>query len=227
MKLQLPPAWIPALQDTGAAAHLANLSLFLEEERSLGKKVFPEPQRIFQALHDVAPEQTRVVILGQDPYHGEGQAIGRSFAVPNPLKPKPPSLKNIFKELETDLGLTPSPMESDLGGWAKQGVMLLNTVLTVRADTPLSHQGRGWEEFTDSVLKALAQQERHIAFVFWGAHAQKKKTLIGSSRHAAFESAHPSPLSARRGFFGSKVFSRINEHLVSNGEKPIDWSRVS
>ncbi len=173
-------------------------------------------------------DAVRVVILGQDPYHGPGQAIGMSFAVPNALQPKPPSLKNIFKELESDLATRIDPARSDLSGWAAQGVLLLNSVLTVEAGEPLSHRDQGWEKFTDHVMEILNRRERGIVFVLWGAAAQKKKTMIDLSRHVVIESVHPSPLSAHRGFFGSKPFSKANEALTSRlGMPAIDWSRTS
>jgi uracil-DNA glycosylase len=227
MKLSIPECWQSELEEVIHSSDFQNLSRFLESERERGARIFPEPPSILQALEDVSPDAARVVILGQDPYHGEGQAIGRSFAVPNRLKPKPPSLKNILKELEQDLGVTLDPIESDLSGWARQGIMMLNTVLTVEAHMPLSHQGKGWEAFTDSILMALNRQNSSLVFVLWGAHAQKKKPLIENKKHRIFESAHPSPLSARRGFFGSRVFSRINEHFIHLGEPPINWTQVT
>lgn len=189
--------------------------------------VFPEEKSMFRALERVSPENVRVVILGQDPYHGENQAIGLSFAVPNDLKPKPPSLKNILKELQSDLGVEIEESHSDLTGWTEQGVLLLNTVLSVRAHEPLSHQNQGWESLTDEVLRHLNDQKTRIVFVLWGGYAQKKRTLIRSSHHEIIETPHPSPLSAYRGFFGSKVFSRINQSLGEAGLNPIDWSRIT
>jgi uracil-DNA glycosylase len=222
-----PKAWQPILKHAIETQSFESLCAFLDEEDRKGFRVFPNPSDRFSALERVPPDAVRVVILGQDPYHGEGQAIGLSFAVPNHLSPKPPSLKNILKELESDLGTAIPPQLSDLTGWANQGVLLLNTLLSVRASEPLSHQGRGWEEFTDSILKAINEREDPVIFVLWGAHAQKKKNLIDLNRHRVLESAHPSPLSAYRGFFGSKIFSRINEHLRFLGKPEIDWSRIS
>jgi len=227
MRLTIPAEWNTKLQDFIHSESFRKLEFFLSEENRLGRTPFPAPENIFRALALVPPSQVRVVILGQDPYHGEGQAIGLSFAVPNHLMPKPPSLRNIFKELASDLGVHPKAQESDLLGWADQGVLLLNTVLTVRAHEPLSHQNQGWEEFTDGVLCQLNQQPQGIVFVLWGSSAQKKKKLITSDRHCVIESAHPSPLSAYRGFFGSRVFSRINGALMSLGHPAVDWTRVT
>jgi uracil-DNA glycosylase len=202
--------------------YFISLSRFLEEELRSGAVVFPESGRIFQALLDLPPQKVRVVILGQDPYHGDGQAMGRSFAVPNSLQPKPPSLINIFKEVEADLSTALHRDSTDLSGWAAQGVLLLNSVLTVRKDQPLSHRNRGWETFSDHLLKALASLPQPIVFLLWGAEAQKKRSLI-AAHHLVLESAHPSPLSAYRGFLGCRHFSKANQFL----HPPIDWTRVS
>ncbi len=189
-----------------------------------------------RALSSVDYSKVRVVILGQDPYHGASpdgvpQALGLSFAVPNDFKPKPPSLRNIFKELRSDLGCEIDMSESDLTGWADQGVLLLNTLLTVRAGEAFSHEGRGWEIFTDRIIELLALREEPIVFVLWGAAAQKKKAEIlraSESRHFIIESAHPSPLSASRGFLGSRPFSTTNQFLTDKlGVAPIDWTQVS
>lgn len=201
------------------------LDAFLREEYTQAK-VYPEKQNIFRVFQDVELSQIRVVILGQDPYHGEHQAIGRAFAVPNELTRKPPSLKNIFKEMQSDLGIPSRKFPSDLAEWAKQGVFLLNTLLTVRANQPFSHRNQGWEEFTDEVLRVLNHQHRPIVFLLWGAAAQSKKALLSNPLHPIFESAHPSPLSAYRGFLGSKPFSKINQVFEKSGlGPPIDWER--
>jgi uracil-DNA glycosylase len=163
----------------------------------------------------------RVVILGQDPYHGPGQAMGLSFSVPNGVK-LPPSLQNIYKELSSDLGTAP-PTTGDLTHWASQGVLLLNSVLTVRAHQAASHQGKGWEQFTDAVLQAVNNKPEHVVFILWGGFARKKKALLDASRHTIIESAHPSPLSAYAGFFGSKPFSATNNALLTHGQPPIRW----
>ncbi len=209
------------------SAEFRALDHFLEQEERAGHLIYPSKENRFKALEFTPPSSVRVVILGQDPYHGAGQAIGLSFAVPNTLAKKPPSLKNILKELESDLGHQVHSDASDLSGWAKQGVLLLNTVLTVRAETPLSHQNKGWEAFTDSILIGLNELNTPIVFVLWGSHAQKKKPLIANPVHFIIETPHPSPLSAYRGFLGSKVFSRINEQLAKSGQTQIDWKQIS
>ncbi len=227
MKSLIPEAWKSMLAPQIQSPEFRALEDFLEQEIHAGNRVYPGKEDRFKALELTPPLSVKVVILGQDPYHGAGQAIGLSFAVPNSLPKKPPSLKNILKELQSDLG-HPIPSEaSDLSGWANQGVLLLNTVLTVRAETPLSHQNKGWEPFTDSILNALNLIHSPIVFVLWGSHAQKKKALITNPMHSIIETPHPSPLSAYRGFLGSKVFSRINDQLERNGQTQIDWKRIS
>ena len=184
-------------------------------------RIYPDMYAIFNALHYTAYEDAKVVILGQDPYHGPGQAHGLSFSV-LPGVPAPPSLLNIFKELQDDLGCT-MPNNGCLKPWAEQGVLLLNAVLTVREHQAASHQGRGWEQFTDHIIELLNQREKPLAFILWGSPARRKKAMITNPRHFIVESPHPSPLSAFRGFFGSKPFSRVNEFLKSTGQEPIDW----
>ena len=184
-------------------------------------RIYPDMYAIFNALHYTAYEDAKVVILGQDPYHGPGQAHGLSFSV-LPGVPAPPSLLNIFKELQDDLGCT-MPNNGCLKPWAEQGVLLLNAVLTVREHQAASHQGRGWEQFTEHIIELLNQREKPLAFILWGSPARRKKAMITNPRHFIVESPHPSPLSAFRGFFGSKPFSRVNEFLKSTGQEPIDW----
>lgn len=184
--------------------------------------VFPPKENIFEALKLTSFVNTKVVIIGQDPYHGAGQAHGLSFSVQDGVK-IPPSLRNIYKEMATDLGVD-IPTTGDLTPWAEQGVLLLNNVLTVREGEAASHQGKGWEVFTDAVIGALNERQQPVIFVLWGAHAQKKGEKINTERHVVLTSAHPSPLAARRGFFGSKPFSTINQHLTRLNEVPIDWS---
>ena len=184
-------------------------------------RIYPDMYAIFNALHYTAYEDVKVVILGQDPYHGPGQAHGLSFSV-LPGVPAPPSLLNIFKELQDDLGCA-MPNNGCLKPWAEQGVLLLNAVLTVREHQAASHQGRGWEQFTDHIIELLNQREKPLAFILWGSPARRKKAMITNPRHFIVESPHPSPLSAFRGFFGSKPFSRVNEFLKSTGQEPIDW----
>lgn len=223
----IPASWRFVLKEFLDSDSCRGLSDFLSRERALGRTIFPAEKNWFRAFFEVPPERVRVVILGQDPYHGENQAMGLSFAVPNGLKPKPPSLKNILKELKTDLGVEFDEGLSDLTGWAKQGVLLLNTVLTVRAHEPLSHQNQGWEELTDQILQHLNGRKQKIVFVLWGAYAGKKKSLLTAAHHEIIETPHPSPLSAYRGFFGSKPFSRINSILRQSDLEPIDWIRIT
>lgn len=222
----LHPTWATALADELAGERMAKLTAFLADERAAaragsGPAIYPLEPLVFNAYATTPFDRVRVVILGQDPYHGPGQAHGLCFSVPADI-PDPPSLRNIFKELVTDLGRS-APVSGDLTDWAKQGVFLLNTTLTVRDGAPFSHVGRGWEEFTDATIRRLSESREGLVFVLWGSHAQKKLPLIDTTRHLVLKSAHPSPLSAYRGFFGSKPFSRINEHLRARGEQVIDW----
>ena len=184
--------------------------------------VYPPAEDIFNALHFTPLSEVKVLILGQDPYHNEHQAHGLSFSVLPDQKEIPPSLQNIYKELQDDLGCY-IPDNGYLEKWAKQGVLMLNTLLTVRAHQAFSHKGIGWEQFTDAAIEALARQDRPMVFILWGRPAQSKKPMIYNSKHLILESAHPSPLSAYRGFFGSRPFSRTNEYLKENGLAPIDW----
>jgi len=183
--------------------------------------VFPPAEQVFSALHLTSYAATRVVLLGQDPYHGAGQAHGLCFSVRRGVKP-PPSLHNIFQELRDDLGITP-PGHGNLEAWAAQGVLMLNTCLTVRSGAAGSHHGKGWETFTDEVLRAVNDKTERVVFLLWGAPARRKQTLVDTSRHVVIQSAHPSPLSAHSGFFGSKPFSRTNAALEEDGQAPIDW----
>jgi uracil-DNA glycosylase len=218
--VSLPASWSAALQDAVAQPSFAKLQAFLAEERQR-EQVFPPESMVYAAL-DLTPfEAVQVVILGQDPYHDDHQAHGLAFSV-QPGIPFPPSLLNIFKELRSDLGC-PMPAEGSLIPWAKQGVLLLNTSLTVRAHQANSHRGKGWEEFTDAVISAVNARPRPAVFVLWGASAQKKRALIDAERNVIIESAHPSPLSARKGFFGSKPFSQVNAALERMGQPPIEW----
>ncbi len=185
------------------------------------KTIYPPKDYVFNALKLTTYQNTKVVIVGQDPYHGENEAHGLSFSVQEGIK-VPPSLKNIYKELETDLGIPPRN-SGDLTGWAKQGVLLLNAVLTVVKDTPASHRNLGWERLTDYIIKVLNEKDEPIVFILWGNFAKEKKALISNPKHLVLTSAHPSPFSANYGFFGSKPFSKTNEFLIQNSEKPIDW----
>ena len=217
----LNESWKAPLQAEFDAPYMAGLKEFLVAERDKGKRIFPKGSEWFHAL-DVTPlEQVRVVILGQDPYHGEGQAHGLCFSVKPGVRP-PPSLINIYKEMKSDLGLDP-PLHGNLEAWAKQGVLLLNAVLTVEAGRAGSHQGKGWERFTDAVIRLVNDQPRPVVFILWGAYAQRKASFVDRQRHLVLAAAHPSPLSAHNGFFGSKPFSKANEFLIAHGQDPIDW----
>lgn len=213
-------SWRPILAAETEKPYWKDLQAFVRAERQ-AHTVYPPDKEVFAALHLTPYEQVRVFILGQDPYHGPGQAHGLCFSVRPPVAP-PPSLVNIFKELQADLGC-PIPSHGSLTHWAAQGVLLLNAVLTVRAHQANSHKGRGWEAFTDAVLKAVNAKPERVVFVLWGASARAKKTLIDTRRHVIIESAHPSPLSAANGFFGSRPFSKINAALRAADRPEIDW----
>ncbi len=213
--------WNPVLQQEFRKEYWAHLQNYVFEERG-NHHVYPPHEHVFKAFHLTPYEEVKALILGQDPYHGHGQANGLCFSV-DPSMPIPPSLRNIFKELEEDLG-TDIPPSGNLEPWAKRGVLLLNATLTVRANQAGSHQGKGWEIFTDEVIKAVNEKERRVVFLLWGAFARKKKDLINLKRHVVIESPHPSPLSAHRGFLGSKPFSRANKALQEVGIGPVDWS---
>jgi uracil-DNA glycosylase len=217
----LPDSWRRAVGDAWLRPSLDPLRSFLMDEYAT-RTVYPPAKQVFTALELTPPESVKAVILGQDPYHGPGQAQGLAFSVRPGIRP-PASLVNIFKELKSDSGIVAPPGLGDLTPWAKRGVLLLNAVLTVRDGQPLSHKGKGWETFTDAVLQAVSDGPQPVAFVLWGAHAQKKLPLIDAARHAVVQSAHPSPLSARTGFFGSRPFSRVNEALGKFGREEIDW----
>ena len=216
----LPDSWRAELDSALRTESFRKLQDFLEEEYS-SRRIFPPREDLFSAFRLTAPDKVRVLILGQDPYHDDGQAHGLAFSV-RPGVRFPPSLRNIFQERLDDLGI-PVPSHGSLESWTKQGVLLLNTVLTVRAHEPASHKKHGWEEFTDAVIRTVGSRTSPVVFVLWGAPAQKKKRLIDTTRHIVLESAHPSPLSAYRGFFGSRPFSRINEALRAHGFAEIDW----
>jgi uracil-DNA glycosylase len=223
----LPRGWKSHLAEEKEKDYFRKLTSFLRTETKTGKTIFPSKDHILRALQSLDYEKVKVVILGQDPYHGAGQAVGLSFAVPNSLKRKPPSLQNIFKEIESDLGKKVNPQESELTNWVRQGVLLLNTVLTVREAQAFSHRDQGWENFTDRVIQTLNQRKDPVIFILWGAPARKKKALIDSPPHFIIESAHPSPLSAHHGFLGSRPFSKANAILKKLGKEPIDWEVTS
>lgn len=212
--------WFDHLRDEFASSWFADLKAFLVEERAK-HIVYPKGRDIFHAFQRTPFEAVRVVILGQDPYHGPGQAHGLCFSVPRGIPP-PPSLNNIFTEIHRDLGIPP-PAHGDLGKWADQGVLLLNATLTVRAEQAGSHQGKGWERFTDAAIGALAHERKGIVFLLWGRSAQHKESLIGD-HHYVLKAPHPSPLSAHRGFIGCGHFGQTNDLLAAQGQPPIDWS---
>ena len=216
----LPASWRSALAAEIEKPYFKDLSRFLDEERKT-QQVFPPEPEVFSALDLTPYEDVRVLVLGQDPYHDDNQAHGLCFSVRPGIKP-PPSLANIYKELEADLGIK-KPSHGYLVSWATQGVLLLNAVLTVRAHTPNSHKDKGWEKFTDAVITRVNEKRERVIFLLWGGYAQKKEKLIDAARHTVIKGAHPSPLSARNGFFGSKPFSAINQALTEAGSKPIDW----
>ena len=213
--------WNPVLRGEFAKPYWVELQQFVAAERGR-TTVYPAHDEVFAALHLTPFAEVKAVILGQDPYHGPNQAHGLCFSVRPGVRP-PPSLQNIFKELESDLGISP-PSHGCLDSWARQGVLLLNASLTVRAGRAASHQGKGWETFTDEVLRTVNTKQERVVFILWGASARRKKALIDTSRHAIIESPHPSPLSASSGFFGSRPFSRANAALVEAGRDPIDWA---
>ncbi|CAN5425356.1 uracil-DNA glycosylase [soil metagenome] len=224
--IHLHPDWRAALQGEFDSPYMAALRDYLVAEKAAGARVFPKGSEWFRALDLTPPDAVRVVILGQDPYHGEGQAHGLCFSV-RPGVRTPPSLVNIYKELEADLGI-PRAGHGFLDHWARQGVLLLNSVLTVRMAAAASHQGRGWERFTDAVVRVVAASPEPTVFMLWGAYAQKKAAFIADvshgGRHLVLKSAHPSPLAAHNGFFGSRPFSTANAFLREHGREPIDWA---
>lgn len=224
MEVKIEKSWKEALAEEFDKEYFKTLTDFVRDEYKAGT-VYPPAKFIFHAFELTPFDKVKVVILGQDPYHGPGQAHGLSFSVPEDVK-APPSLQNIYKELESDLGPSLGRSASKLGNlehWARQGVLLLNATLTVRAHVAGSHQNKGWELFTDAVIKTLSQKRDHLVFILWGRYAQEKGKLIDLTMHLVLESAHPSPFSAYAGFFGSKPFSKTNEYLVKHGLDPITW----
>jgi uracil-DNA glycosylase len=221
-KIKLHPSWLAALRPEFDQPYMAELKSFLLAERGAGKRIFPAGANWFRALDLTPLDQVRVVILGQDPYHGPGQAHGLCFSVPDGVRP-PPSLVNIYKELHSDLGIAP-PAHGFLEHWARQGVLLLNSVLTVEMGIAASHRDRGWERFTDAVIRAVNVKEDPVVFMLWGSYAQKKASFVDKSRHLVLKAPHPSPLSAHSGFLGCKHFSKANAFLESRGLEPIDWA---
>ena len=220
MNVKIEDSWKNALSDEFDKDYFIKLTDFVRGEYLSGKQIFPAPANIFNAFNLCPLDKVKVVIIGQDPYHEPGQAHGLCFSVLPPTA-VPPSLINIYKEIESDLG-RPSKTYGDLTDWAKQGVLLLNATLTVQAHQAASHAGKGWEQFTDSVIRATAARD-NIVYMLWGAYAQKKADFVNPEKNLVLKSVHPSPLSAHRGFFGNHHFSKANEYLVINGKEPIDW----
>lgn len=219
--VKLEDSWKAALGKEFASPYMAALKAFLQNEKAAGKTIFPKGAEYFRALDLTPLDEVRVVILGQDPYHGAGQAHGLCFSV-RPGVRIPPSLVNIYKELQSDLGIVPA-RHGFLEHWARQGVLLLNSVLTVEESRAASHQGQGWEQFTDAVIRAVNEDCEHVVFMLWGSYAQKKAAFVDRSRHLVLKAPHPSPLSAHNGFFGSRHFSQANEYLIAQGRNAIDW----
>ena len=221
MNVQIEDGWKKVLDAEFKKPYFLQIVHFLKTEKNLGRIVYPPGSQIFNAFGTSPFTRTKVVILGQDPYHGPGQAHGLSFSVPDGVRP-PPSLQNIFKELQSDIGLQ-IPKSGNLSAWAGQGILLLNAYLTVEAKTPMSHAQIGWGEFTDTVIKKASDLKDHLVFLLWGKFAQEKQSLIDETKHLVLKAAHPSPFSADKGFFGCRHFSKTNEYLVKNGIDPIDW----
>jgi uracil-DNA glycosylase len=223
MDIQINESWKQALKEEFHKPYFQQIVAFLKTEKAAGKIIYPKGSNIFNAFNLTPFDQVKVVILGQDPYHGPNQAHGLSFSVLPGIKP-PPSLVNIFKEIKSDLGLQMPADFGDLTHWAKQGVLLLNAALTVRAGEPFSHAKFGWADFTDAVIRTISDQKENVVFILWGKFAQEKQSLIDETKHHVLRAAHPSPFSADKGFFGSKPFSKTNALLVKDGNEPIDWS---
>ena len=222
--IQLEPGWLSHLEGEFNQAYMQSLRTFLANEKKKGKVIYPKGREYFNALNTTILASVKVIILGQDPYHGPGQAHGLCFSVRKDVS-IPPSLKNIHKEILTDLGGQPFP-HGNLSAWADQGVLLLNSVLSVEAHKAASHQGKGWEQFTDKVIEVVSQQKQNCVFLLWGSYAQKKGQMIDASKHLVLKAPHPSPLSAHRGFFGCKHFSKCNAYLEQSGQISINWQGI-
>ena len=222
MEVKIHDSWKQVLKAEFTKDYFLQIVNFLRTEKMAGKTIYPPGSLIFNAFNTTPFENVKVVILGQDPYHGPGQAHGLCFSVQTGVTP-PPSLVNIYKEMQSDLGL-PIPSHGNLSKWAEHGVLLLNASLTVRANEPMSHARIGWASFTDGVIKKVSEQKEHVVFILWGKFAQEKQVLIDETKHLVLKAAHPSPLSAHNGFFGCKHFSKTNDYLVKNGIDPVDWS---
>ena len=221
--IKIHESWLKFIKSEFDKEYMKNIKNSILNYKKSGKIIYPKNNEIFNAINLTDFEKTKVIILGQDPYHGPGQAHGLSFSVKDGIKP-PPSLINIFKEIESDLSINVEKGNGNLTRWAKQGVLLLNSLLTVEKGKPLSHKEIGWETLTDKIIEVLNQNKRGLVFILWGSHARSKKYLISQNENLIIESSHPSPLSAHRGFIGSKPFSRTNKYLVKNNMNPINWS---
>ena len=226
MDVKIESSWKAVLKDEFGKPYFQQIVTFLKTEKAAGKTIYPPGPLIFNAFNQTPFGKLKVVILGQDPYHGQGQAHGLSFSVQNGVKP-PPSLINIFKEIHTDIGVAMPQQYGNLSRWAEQGVLLLNAALTVRANEPFSHAKFGWAEFTDAVISRISDEKSGVVFLLWGKFAQDKQALIDETKHFVLKAAHPSPFSADKGFFGSKHFSKTNELLTKQGLSPIDWKLLT
>jgi uracil-DNA glycosylase len=226
MDVKIEPSWKDALKEEFTKPYFLQIATFLKTEKATGKTIYPPGTLIFNAFNQTPFSKLKVVILGQDPYHGVGQAHGLSFSVQNGIKP-PPSLVNIYKEIQTDIGVAMPKEYGNLTSWAQQGILLLNAALTVRAGEPFSHAKFGWVDFTDAVIKKISNEKKGIVFLLWGKFAQDKQVLIDETKHHVLKAAHPSPFSADKGFFGCKHFSKTNEFLLKEGQQPIDWKLLS
>ncbi|HOC40557.1 MAG TPA: uracil-DNA glycosylase [Bacteroidales bacterium] len=224
MNPHIESSWLEVLKDEFQQPYFLEIKKFLLEDKKK-YRVFPPGQLIFNAFNLTPFDKVKIVIIGQDPYHGYGQAHGLCFSVPKGVV-KPPSLQNIFKELKEDLNINP-PEHGDLTGWAKQGVFLLNAILTVRENTPESHRNIGWEKFTNAAIENLSDKKEHLVFMLWGSYAQEKEKLIDNTKHLILKAAHPSPFSANRGFFGCHHFSKANQYLIANNIDPIKWEDLN
>ena len=226
MDVKMEATWKEVLKHEFTKSYFLEIVTFLKAEKALGKVIYPPGPLIFNAFNQTPFDKVRVVILGQDPYHNPGQAHGMSFSVPNGIKP-PPSLVNIYKEIQKDIGVAMPAEYGNLTKWAEQGVLLLNAMLTVRANEPASHSKIGWMNFTDAVIQKISDEKKGVVFLLWGKFAQEKQSLIDETKHHVLKAAHPSPFSADKGFFGCKHFSKTNELLVAQGYAPIDWKLLS
>lgn len=222
MDVKIEPGWKEILKDEFRKDYFLQIVTWLKTEKISGRVIYPPGSLIFNAFEQTPFDKVKVVLIGQDPYHGPGQAMGLSFSVPAGVKP-PPSLQNMFKEIESDIGIRMPSNYGDLTAWARQGVLLLNASLTVRANEPNSHSKIGWAEFTDAVIRIISEKKENVVFLLWGRFAQEKQPLIDETKHYVLKAAHPSPFSADKGFFGCRHFSKTNNILVQNGIDPIDW----